>query len=477
MHSLLKQTPHDDVFLADDMLSDSHRRSAMHSSKYCLVLMGSSNTNTAELSDAIVHGCVPVIISDDFHPPLDLHLQWASFAIFLGTSAIPDVIGILRGVTEDDRLHYFQNLVLADNSALSSLDWHQRLFWFRIFQQAGTSMRKHAMDMNPVWWESALLLRATALELYMGYLDGIDCPRHLCTSHDVAAGIFGCADAETLMPALATVYRRLVRQGQNPVFVDGGANTGKLTYKILASLGELFARRLLHDQPETEGRVSCPLRPEQEKVAVISVEPSAKNFRQLELMAEQQLWGLEDWVGFNGALADYDGNGSLSIEPDWSLDEVATLQPPAGDSRARQGVEVITLSTLRDRYFKERDIILLKLDVEGAELAALLGAQELLLAGRVRFIVFEYSRSTWKTRLLEMVRYLFAVGYVCMLITDVDLFPVSGILWDDAYEKIVWSNFLCTAIDDADLRMLMSAHVGDDARTSNIVRALHELYS
>lgn len=37
---------------------------------------GSSHTNNVRLYDVMAHGCVPIIVSDDFQPPLDKLLPW-----------------------------------------------------------------------------------------------------------------------------------------------------------------------------------------------------------------------------------------------------------------------------------------------------------------------------------------------------------------------------------------------------------------
>ena len=62
---------------------------------------GSSHTNNVRLYDVMAHGCVPVIVSDDFQPPLDTLLPWKELAIFLPTSSIPRPIWksrVLRSV-------------------------------------------------------------------------------------------------------------------------------------------------------------------------------------------------------------------------------------------------------------------------------------------------------------------------------------------------------------------------------------------
>eukprot|EP00397_Hematodinium_sp_SG-2012_P055995 GEMP01068756.1.p1 GENE.GEMP01068756.1~~GEMP01068756.1.p1 ORF type:complete len:216 (+),score=36.49 GEMP01068756.1:558-1205(+) len=41
------------------------------STEFCLILSGSSHTNNVRLVDSIMHGCIPVVISDDFQPALN----------------------------------------------------------------------------------------------------------------------------------------------------------------------------------------------------------------------------------------------------------------------------------------------------------------------------------------------------------------------------------------------------------------------
>eukprot|EP00438_Fugacium_kawagutii_P010458 Skav232996 [mRNA] locus=scaffold387:198801:199037:+ [translate_table: standard] len=55
---------------------------------------GSSHTNNVRLYDVIAHGCVPIIVSDDFQPPLDRLLPWKDGAV----SAFMRKPAVLMGV-------------------------------------------------------------------------------------------------------------------------------------------------------------------------------------------------------------------------------------------------------------------------------------------------------------------------------------------------------------------------------------------
>ena len=72
-------------------------------------------------------------------------------------------------------MQYFHSLVLATGSAAMSLDWQKGAYWARIFLHASQLMREHSIALKPVWWQSAAELRTASLELYLRFLDGIDC--------------------------------------------------------------------------------------------------------------------------------------------------------------------------------------------------------------------------------------------------------------------------------------------------------------
>ena len=119
---------------------------------------------------------------------------------------------------------------------------------------------------------------------------------------------FGCGDAETLLPALAHLYLRLAKVDTDGLMtgydrarlpglgVDAGANVGWITGKIFAQAGDLMRKRFASANPNVSRYLSCKYSPKPQ-VAVVSIEPTEVNFRQLAAAAAYEMWELEGWVG------------------------------------------------------------------------------------------------------------------------------------------------------------------------------------
>ncbi|CAD7973178.1 unnamed protein product [Amoebophrya sp. A25] len=111
----------------------------MYRSKYCLVMCGSSHTNNVRMIDVMVHGCIPVIVSDDFQPPLSGVVPWEKFAIFLPTYKIREIPAILASIPEEKRLEMHRYLVgsgrtsLDETSAADIFDWQSGIFFIAFF--------------------------------------------------------------------------------------------------------------------------------------------------------------------------------------------------------------------------------------------------------------------------------------------------------------------------------------------------------
>ncbi|EPS69343.1 hypothetical protein M569_05421, partial [Genlisea aurea] len=69
----------------------------MKSSKYCICPMG-YEVNSPRIVEAIYYECVPVIIADDFVPPLSEVLKWDAFSVRVGERDIPRLKEILVGI-------------------------------------------------------------------------------------------------------------------------------------------------------------------------------------------------------------------------------------------------------------------------------------------------------------------------------------------------------------------------------------------
>ncbi|KAL3498476.1 hypothetical protein ACH5RR_041208 [Cinchona calisaya] len=71
----------------------------MKSSKYCICAKG-YEVNSPRLVEAIIYGCIPVILSDNYVPPFIEVLNWEKFAIFVLEKDIPNLKNILLSISE-----------------------------------------------------------------------------------------------------------------------------------------------------------------------------------------------------------------------------------------------------------------------------------------------------------------------------------------------------------------------------------------
>ncbi|MED6159633.1 hypothetical protein PIB30_043994 [Stylosanthes scabra] len=72
----------------------------MKSSKFCICARG-HEVNSPRVVEAIFHECVPVIIADNFIPPLFEVLNWESFAVLVPEKDIPNLRSILLSISEE----------------------------------------------------------------------------------------------------------------------------------------------------------------------------------------------------------------------------------------------------------------------------------------------------------------------------------------------------------------------------------------
>lgn len=69
----------------------------MKSSKYCICPMG-FEVNSPRIVEAIYYECVPVIIADNFIPPLNEVLNWEAFSVIVAEKDIPNLKEILLAI-------------------------------------------------------------------------------------------------------------------------------------------------------------------------------------------------------------------------------------------------------------------------------------------------------------------------------------------------------------------------------------------
>lgn len=83
------------IFPSEFRLKQHEWSELAYRSKLCLCPDGDS-PNTGRLVEVIMHGCVPVIISNRLQPPFHQYLDWSRIAFFLREDAIPELPRILR---------------------------------------------------------------------------------------------------------------------------------------------------------------------------------------------------------------------------------------------------------------------------------------------------------------------------------------------------------------------------------------------
>lgn len=123
-------------FSVDDTEYSRH----MRSSRFCGVLPGSSHTNNVRLYDAIAHGCIPVVISNDFTPVLHDTLPWKEAAIFLRPEDIPSLYSILASISHERERQMREKLL---SQVAPYLDWNTGAFWTEIFRHITRKVAMH----------------------------------------------------------------------------------------------------------------------------------------------------------------------------------------------------------------------------------------------------------------------------------------------------------------------------------------------
>lgn len=111
-----------------------------------------------------------------------------------------------------------------------------------------------------------------------------------------------------------------------------------------------------------------------------------------------------------------------------------------GNAVNEQSISVTTI----DRFCKSNDIDridLLKMDIEGHELKALLGASSMLNAGKVRFIQFEFGDCNVNSRTFFRDFFdLLSPSYLIYRILHHGLYPIEH--YDEAHEVFKVTNYL-----------------------------------
>ncbi|XP_027355915.1 probable glycosyltransferase At5g03795 [Abrus precatorius] len=100
----------------------------MKSSRYCICARG-HEVNSPRVVEAIFYQCIPVIISDNFIPPLFEVLNWESFAVFLMERDIPNLRNILLSISEERYLEMHKRVKKVQEHFL----WHAEPVKYDLF--------------------------------------------------------------------------------------------------------------------------------------------------------------------------------------------------------------------------------------------------------------------------------------------------------------------------------------------------------
>jgi len=179
------------------------------------------------------------------------------------------------------------------------------------------------------------------------------------------------------LPTTELVWR-LLKNFPNALFVDVGANIGY--YSLLAR------KRLGNDG------------------VVMSFEP-------LPDIHEKLIMNLQGMnvEAYQYAVSSSNGKATLSIPKGFdSNDGISTLQDCV------DAIDSITVQTISLDNFLDKDIHILKIDVEGHEHSALLGAKSLLSRGKIKNIIFEdhdIEHSAVVTLLAEFGYKILSIGW------------------------------------------------------------------
>lgn len=302
----------------------------------------------------------------------------------------------------------------------------------------------------------------------------------------------GEADSETILLSLASTYKNPSdKHASFRIFVDIGANVGRTSQKIISFVTDNTCR--VDEATNFElGNIKRHQNCENDKQELIlAFEPAEANFDVLTKKSLLKKWDGASWVGIQAAVGDTDENATfytsgIAGDEQSSLDaEAASIDDAPRTYNARKisldylfqnGYEIsglITPNATRSAFFDEIipnktntnavdrwDIFLLKIDTEGYDYYVIRGASQLLATRRVKFLVFEYN-SKWfsqgrNTTLQSVVHDLLEVNYTCFWILNTDLVPMSGKMWIESYETASWSNVMCGAIGDLDVKRVVN---------------------
>lgn len=116
----------------------------MKSSKYCICPKG-YEVNSPRVVESIFYECVPVIISDNFVPPLFEVLNWEAFSVIIPESDVPRLKEILLSISREKYL----SLQLAVRKVQQHFLWHTKPVKYDAFH----------MVLHSIWFNRIFTMR------------------------------------------------------------------------------------------------------------------------------------------------------------------------------------------------------------------------------------------------------------------------------------------------------------------------------
>ncbi|XP_016483828.2 putative glycosyltransferase At3g07620 [Nicotiana tabacum] len=117
----------------------------MKSSKFCICPKG-YEVNSPRVVEAIFYECVPVIISDNFVPPLFEVLNWDAFSLIIAEKDIPNLKTILLAIPEKKYL----DMQLAVRKVQRHFLWHAKPAKYDLFH----------MTLHSIWYNRVFQTKA-----------------------------------------------------------------------------------------------------------------------------------------------------------------------------------------------------------------------------------------------------------------------------------------------------------------------------
>ncbi|CAD7946582.1 unnamed protein product [Amoebophrya sp. A25] len=130
VQNIAQQQEYSDVLVLAGTVDRDTWRGYMYESRYCLVPDGFSSVS-ARLFEVMMHGCLPVIISDAFHGAFEHSLPWTSFAVFVARRDVTRLPEILRQIPDEEYVRRHQDM----RSIHPMLHEEAGQFWTALFKE------------------------------------------------------------------------------------------------------------------------------------------------------------------------------------------------------------------------------------------------------------------------------------------------------------------------------------------------------